>query len=145
MIVFAALLFITKGQQTPLLFKLLALFILILPGLYLHLLYYLKNKDSYITVDNDSISIKDDSGLTVVIPFEEITLIELHASGGIFKRIDWENFYFQSYHYLKLYTKSKQYYLSSLLFDKPIEIELFDFIEINKEKFVRVKEFISLI
>ena len=116
----------------------------LLPVIYIHIQYYIENNKYILSYNNSCIKIKIDQEISC-ISFDEILSIELNASGGIYKRIDWENSTFQSYHYIKIVCHNNAYYITSLLFLKPIEEELHQFIYMNKDKYTRKKRFISTI
>jgi hypothetical protein len=79
----------------------------------------------------------------VLISYGAVEGLELHVAGGIYRKIYWENFPFQSYHYEKIVHQAKVYYITSVLVKQPLEWVLHALIATNQTKYMRIKRIMA--
>jgi hypothetical protein len=136
------LLALTGSYALPVGFILLAMTPYFGPGLYVHGEYYLRNRHTSVAAFEDRLEVTQD-GATLVWPYLEIEAVELHAAGGVYRQTDWENYAFQSYHYLKISCHGQTHLLTSLLVDEPLEKTFPHLLEATAKCYTRHKRFMA--
>ncbi|WP_426492298.1 hypothetical protein [Hymenobacter sp. 102] len=115
-----------------------------LPAIIVHIQYYFLNRGSAFLVKNERIFIESKHGYDMK-EIEGIIRIDLYAAGGVFKKIEWDAYPVQQYHYIKISTDSEVYYVTSILFDVTIEKRLKRFIDYHDAVYHRHKKIIPFI
>jgi len=114
----------------------------VLPYLFVHGEYFLKNRNTALEVE-ENIIILYQGEEKYRLGEDEITSIELHLAGGVYKNTDWENLPFQNYHYMKIVDgDGKAFYITSILVNH-IPRQLCDFIAKHKAKVAIKKRFLA--
>ena len=142
LLVLGFLLALTRTYALPTGIILLAMTPYFGPGLYMHGEYYLRNRHTSVTAFEDRLEVTQD-GATRVLPYLEMEAVELHAAGGVYLQTDWENYAFQSYHYLKIRCHGQTHLLTSLLVRKPLEKAFSHLLEATARCYTRHKRFMA--
>ncbi len=112
------------------------------PGLYLHAEYYLRNRHTTVTAFEDRLEVTQ-QGATVVLLYGEMEAVELHAAGAAYRQIEWDNYHFQAYHYLKIRCQGRTYLLTSLLVTCPLEQAFPHLLVATAGRYTRHKRFMA--
>lgn len=115
-----------------------------LPGIVVYCQYYLLNKENIFVVKNEKIFIENKHDRDVQ-EIEDIMRIDLYAAGDVFKKIEWDAYPVQQYHYIKISTKREVYYVTSIVFDNTIEKRLKQFINHYDAVYHRHKKIVSFV
>ena len=136
------LLALTGLYAAPVGFILLGLAPYLGPGLYLHAEYYRRNRHTAVAAFADRLEVTQ-AGATVVLPYAELEAVELHAAGAAYLQIEWENYAFQAYHYLKIRHRGRTYLLTSLLAKRPLEQAFPQLLAATAGRYTRHKRFMA--
>lgn len=136
------LLALTRADTLPVGLILLGLALYFGPGLYAHIEYYLRNRHTSVAAFADRLEVTQ-GGETAVLPYGEMEAVELHAAGGVYRQIEWENNAFQSYHYLKIRYQGQTHYLTSLLVNRPLEQAFPHLLAATAGRYTRHKRFMA--
>ena len=112
------------------------------PAIYIHGEYYLRNRHTSVAAFEDRLEVMQE-GVTLVLPYLKMEAVELHAAGGVYLQTDWENFAFQSYHYLKIRCQGQTYLLTSLLASEPLEKAFPHLLAATAGRYTRHKRFMA--
>lgn len=134
---------VTGSYALPVGFLLLGLSPYLGPGLYAHGAYYRRNRHTSVAPFGDRLEVTTHRGATLVLPYREMEAVELHAAGGVYRQIEWENFAFQSYHYLKIRCHGQTHFLTSLLVKRPLEKAFPHLLLATAERYTRHKRFMA--
>ncbi|TDN35752.1 hypothetical protein E4631_24500 [Hymenobacter sp. UV11] len=138
-----AILLPLKGAMgVPVGFVLLALSPYLGPGLYVYVAYYLRNRHTSVAAFEDRLEVTE-NGAMLVLPYGEMEAVELHAAGGVYRQTDWENFAFQSYHYLKIQCHGQTHFVTSLLTNSPLEKAFPHLLGATAARYTRHKRFLA--
>lgn len=136
------LLLLTGAYALPVGIILLAAAPYFAPGLYAHVEYYLRNRHTTVAAFDDRLEVTQ-GGEIILLPYREMKAVELHAAGGVYRQIDWENYAFQSYHYLKIQCHGQTHYLTSLLVSLPLEQAFPSLLAATAGRYTRHKRFMA--
>jgi hypothetical protein len=112
------------------------------PGLYMHGEYYLRNRHTSLAAFEDRLEVRQ-AGATLVLQYLKMEAVKLHAAGGVYLQTDWENFAFQSYHYLKIRCHGQTHLLTSLLVSQPLEKAFPHLLAATAGRYTRHKRFMA--
>jgi hypothetical protein len=136
------LLAVTGNYVLPVGFILLGMASYFGPALYMHGEYYLRNRHTTVAAFEDRLEVTQEEAM-VVLPYGEMEAVELHAAGATYLQIDWENYAFQSYHYLKIRHQGQTHLLTSLLANRPLEQAFPHLLAATAGRYTRHKRFMA--